>query len=91
MALHISTFASGSNFVISRTASMPPMSGITMSIVTRSGRSCLYFSTACVPGLGLADDLEAGLLEDVADHRPHEDRVVANEHRCSHRSPAKKE
>src|SRR5438045_1602438 len=28
---------------------MPPMSGITMSIVTRSGLSCRYFSTACVP------------------------------------------
>ena len=32
--------APGSSFVISRTASMPPMSGMTMSIVTRSGRSC---------------------------------------------------
>src|SRR6185437_244313 len=28
---------------------MPPMSGMTMSIVTRSGRSCWYFSTACAP------------------------------------------
>src|SRR3989449_1189158 len=41
--------ASGSCFTISRTASMPPMSGITMSIVTRSGLSCLYLSTACTP------------------------------------------
>src|SRR5207253_242830 len=49
MALHIRIFASGSCFTISRTASIPPMSGITMSIVTRSGRSCLYFSTACDP------------------------------------------
>ncbi len=37
MALHMRILAFGSNFVISRTASMPPMSGITMSIVTRSG------------------------------------------------------
>src|SRR5438309_152595 len=49
MALHIRILASGSNLVISRTASMPPMSGITMSIVTRSGLSCLYLSTACTP------------------------------------------
>jgi hypothetical protein len=35
--------------VISRTASMPPMSGMTISMVTKSGRSCLYFSTACSP------------------------------------------
>src|SRR5690242_14210312 len=49
MALHIRILASGSCFTISRTASMPPMSGITMSIVTRSGLSCRYFSTACVP------------------------------------------
>src|SRR5437762_4085720 len=49
MALHIRIFASGSCLTISRTASMPPMSGITMSIVTRSGLSCRYFSTACVP------------------------------------------
>src|SRR5688500_9231403 len=31
------------------------------------------------PGLGFADDLEASLLEDVADHRPHEDGVVADQ------------
>src|SRR5215510_12496368 len=49
MALHIRILASGSCFTISRTASIPPMSGITMSIVTRSGLSCRYFSTACVP------------------------------------------
>src|SRR5438552_4081952 len=49
MALHIRILASGSCLTISRTASMPPMSGITMSIVTRSGLSCRYFSTACVP------------------------------------------
>src|SRR4051812_19477289 len=49
IALHMRTFACGSIFVISRTASIPPMSGITMSIVTRSGRSCWYFSTACKP------------------------------------------
>src|SRR6266540_3277837 len=49
MALHIRILASGSCLTISRTASMPPMSGITMSIVTRSGFSCRYFSTACVP------------------------------------------
>src|SRR3954466_4054688 len=49
MALHIKILASGSCLTISRTASMPPMSGITMSIVTRSGLSWRYFSTACVP------------------------------------------
>src|SRR5947207_12693689 len=49
MALHIRILASGSCFTISRTASMPPISGITMSIVTRSGLSCRYFSTAWVP------------------------------------------
>src|SRR5712691_2724690 len=49
MALHIRILASGSCLTISRTASMPPMSGITMSMVTRSGLSCRYFSTACVP------------------------------------------
>src|SRR5438876_992708 len=58
MALHMRIFASGSSFTIARTASMPPMSGITMSIVTRSGLSCRYFSTAWAPvsvggGLGL--------------------------------------
>src|SRR5256712_3038010 len=41
--------ASGSCLTISRTASMPPMSGITMSMVTRSGLSWRYFSTAWVP------------------------------------------
>jgi hypothetical protein len=45
----MSTRAIGSSLVISRTASMPPMSGMTMSIVTRSGRSSLYISTACDP------------------------------------------
>src|SRR6266545_876757 len=49
MALHIRILASGSCLTISRTASMPPMSGITMSMVTRSGLSSRYFSTACVP------------------------------------------
>src|SRR6266550_156320 len=49
MALHIRILASGSCLTISRTASMPPMSGITMSMVTRSGLSWRYFSTACVP------------------------------------------
>src|SRR5713101_3514886 len=49
MALHIRILASGSCLTISRTASMPPMSGITMSIVTRSGLSWRYFSTAWVP------------------------------------------
>src|SRR5688572_24641520 len=49
MALHMRILASGSCLTISRTASMPPMSGITMSIVTRSGLSCRYFSTACDP------------------------------------------
>src|SRR5256886_11877631 len=49
IALHIRILASGSCFTISRTASIPPMSGITMSIVTRSGLSCRYFSTAWVP------------------------------------------
>src|SRR5438034_11791705 len=49
MALHIRILASGSFLTISRTASMPPISGITISIVTRSGFSWRYFSTACVP------------------------------------------
>src|SRR6476469_1333232 len=42
--------AAGSIWVICFTASMPPISGMMMSIVTRSGWSCLYFSTACLPG-----------------------------------------
>src|SRR5437870_8380246 len=49
MALHIRILASGSCLTISRTASMPPMSGMTMSMVTRSGLSWRYFSTAWVP------------------------------------------
>src|SRR5690242_1387281 len=49
IALHMRILASGSCLTISRTASIPPMSGITMSIVTRSGLSWRYFSTACVP------------------------------------------
>src|SRR5215218_2149466 len=34
--------------------------------------------------LRLADDLEPCLLQDVADHRAHEDRVVADENRMTH-------
>src|SRR6266550_6544006 len=41
--------ALGSSPQIARAASIPLISGITMSMVTRSGLSCLYFSTACVP------------------------------------------
>src|ERR1700741_5101798 len=41
--------AAGSSCVICFTASMPPISGMMMSIVTRSGFSCWYFSTACLP------------------------------------------
>src|SRR5438876_11715891 len=41
--------AAGSIWVICFTASIPPISGMMMSIVTRSGFSCLYFSTACLP------------------------------------------
>src|SRR6202171_2144601 len=41
--------ADGSSCVICFTASMPPISGMMMSIVTRSGLSCWYFSTACFP------------------------------------------
>src|SRR5438045_257622 len=41
--------AAGSICVICLTASMPPISGMMMSIVTRSGFSCWYFSTACLP------------------------------------------
>src|SRR5689334_2523339 len=41
--------AAGSIWVICFTASMPPISGMMISIVTRSGLSCLYFSTACLP------------------------------------------
>jgi hypothetical protein len=49
IALHMRTFACGSIFVISRTASMPPMSGITMSIVTRSGAAAGTSRPACTP------------------------------------------
>src|SRR3954469_12785002 len=41
--------AAGSIWVIFFTASMPPISGMMMSIVTRSGLSFWYFSTACFP------------------------------------------
>ncbi len=84
MALHIRILASGSVLQISRTASMPPMSGITMSMVTRSGLSCAVLLDRLAPGLGLADDLEARLREDVADHRAHEDGVVADEYGMAH-------
>src|SRR5215210_803795 len=36
--------------------------------------------------LGLGHDLEAGLGEDVADHRAHEDRVVADQHGLTHQA-----
>src|SRR5437660_143493 len=49
MALHMRIRAAGSSCVICLTASMPPISGMIMSIVTRSGFSCWYFSTACFP------------------------------------------
>src|ERR1700681_546096 len=49
MALHMRIRAAGSICVICFTASMPPISGMMMSIVTRSGLSCWYFSTACFP------------------------------------------
>src|ERR1700680_4137653 len=49
MALHIRIRAAGSIWVICFTASIPPISGMMMSIVTRSGLSCWYFSTACLP------------------------------------------
>src|SRR2546425_11799929 len=35
-------------------------------------------------GLGFSHDLEAGLRQDVADHRPHEDGVVADEDSVAH-------
>ena len=38
--------------------------------------------------VGLAHDLEAGLAEDVADHRPHEDGVVADQYRMTHWYPS---
>src|SRR2546423_553329 len=41
--------APGSIWVIFLTASIPPISGMMISIVTRSGFSCWYFSTACLP------------------------------------------
>src|SRR5947209_3488748 len=41
--------AAGSICVICLTASIPPISGMMMSIVTRSGFSFWYFSTACLP------------------------------------------
>src|SRR5690606_17444067 len=49
IALHLSMGAFGCSLMISRTASIPPMSGMTMSIVTRSGCSSRYFATASVP------------------------------------------
>src|SRR6476646_3007406 len=49
MALHMRMRAAGSSCVICFTASMPPISGMMMSIVTRSGLNCWYFSTACLP------------------------------------------
>src|SRR4051812_44567531 len=49
MALHMRILAAGSACVICFTASMPPISGMMMSIVTRSGFNCWYFSTACLP------------------------------------------
>src|SRR6202049_3115916 len=49
MALHMRIRAAGSICVICFTASMPPISGMMISIVTRSGFSCWYFSTACFP------------------------------------------
>src|SRR6266550_7234987 len=49
MALHMRMRAAGSICVICLTASIPPISGMMMSIVTRSGFSCWYFSTACLP------------------------------------------
>jgi len=62
----------------------PAMSGITISIVTRSGLSCRYFSTAWEPVSASPTNLEAGLRQDVADHRPHEDGVVADEDSVAH-------
>ena len=38
-------------------------------------------------GLGFTHDLEARLHEDVADHRPHEDRVIADEDGVAHDAP----
>src|SRR5512132_2758915 len=49
MALHMRIRAAGSICVICLTASMPPISGMMISIVTRSGFSSWYFSTACFP------------------------------------------
>src|SRR5665647_2119099 len=49
MALHISTLAPGSILMMLRTASIPSISGITMSMVTRSGWSSAYFFTASTP------------------------------------------
>ena len=37
--------------------------------------------------LRLADDLESRLLQDVADHGAHEDRVVTDENRLAQESP----
>ena len=60
-AAHQDSCASGSNLQISRTASMPPMSGITMSIVTRSGLELLVLLHRLHARLGFADDLESRL------------------------------
>src|SRR5579872_5313490 len=49
MAVHMITLALASSFLISRTALMPSISGIVMSIVTRSGFNARYISTDSRP------------------------------------------
>src|SRR5579883_2934104 len=49
MEVHMMILAPGSCVMICRTAVMPSISGITMSIVTKSGLNALYLSTASSP------------------------------------------
>ncbi|EMI13396.1 hypothetical protein C883_3411 [Bacillus stratosphericus LAMA 585] len=49
IAEHIMIFAEASICLISFNAVIPSISGIVISIVTRSGDVSLYFSTACAP------------------------------------------
>src|SRR5690606_15621579 len=49
IAEHMIIFALGSIALISFNAAIPSFSGIVISIVTKSGFSSLYFSTACTP------------------------------------------
>jgi len=65
--------------MIRSTASMPPISGISTSIVTTSG-SKVEGEFDTIRTVRRRFDLVAGLVERVADDCPHELRVVDNEY-----------